>query len=279
MQLAPPLRSLIVQNQTETHKPMYLVDSHCHINFPQLQARLDEVLANARENDVQHMLCISTTWENFFEVRELANKHSEISASIGIHPCTTEGHEPDLDELLTHGKDDLIVAVGETGLDYHWHEGDLEWQHQRFHRHIEAAIELQKPLIIHTRAAADDTMQTLRDHQARDAGGVMHCFAENWDIAKQALDIGFYISFSGIVTFKSAPEIQEVARKAPIDRILVETDSPYLAPVPKRGKPNEPAYVRHTAEFVAAQRGMTIEELAQVTTDNFYTLFPLAKKN
>jgi len=189
----------------------------------------------------------------------------------------TEGHEPDLDEIIERADDPVIVAVGETGLDYHWNEGDLAWQHQRFARHIEAARKVNKPLVIHTRSAAEDTMSKLENENARDAGGVMHCFAENWDIAKRALDIGFYISFSGIVTFKSAREVQEVARKAPLDRILVETDAPFLAPVPFRGKQNQPAYVRHTAEYVAGLREMSLEDLAEATTANFYSLFPLAK--
>ncbi len=253
---------------------MFIVDSHCHLNFPELKNRIDEVLDNAREQDVRHMLCIATTWENGEEVLEMASAHAELSASIGVHPNTQEGHEPTVEELIDAAGNPLCVAVGETGLDYHWNTGDLTWQHERFHRHIEAAAAVQKPLIIHTRSAADDTMKTLRDHNADRSGGVMHCFAENWDIARQALDIGFYISFSGIVTFKSAPEIQEVAKRAPLDRILVETDSPYLAPVPKRGRPCEPAYVRHTAEFVAGLRDMSIEELAAATTENFYRLFP-----
>lgn len=253
---------------------MFIVDSHCHLNFPELKNRLDEVLDSAREQDVRHMLCIATTWENGSEVLTMAEQHAELSASIGVHPNTQEGHEPTTEELIEAASNPLCVAVGETGLDYHWNKGDLTWQHERFHRHIEAAASVQKPLIIHTRSAAEDTMNTLRDHNAQRSGGVMHCFAENWDIAKQALDIGFYISFSGIVTFKSAPDIQEVARRAPLDRILVETDSPYLAPVPKRGKPCEPAYVRHTAEFVAGLRNLSIEELAFATTENFYRLFP-----
>jgi len=257
---------------------MQLVDSHCHINFPQLRERLPDLLSNAKANQVGHMLVIATTWENFPDVLSMAQEHGNLSASIGVHPCTTEGHEPSIGELCDLGAHKLVVAVGETGLDYHWNEGDLTWQHERFHRHIEVAKQLRKPLIIHTRAAANDTMQTLKQQNAAEARGVMHCFAEDWRIAKLALDIDFYISFSGIVTFKSAPDVQEVARKAPLDRILVETDSPYLAPVPKRGKTNEPAYVKHTAEFVAQLRGMPYEELVEATTINFYRLFNQARK-
>jgi len=257
---------------------MQLVDSHCHINFPQLRERLPELLRNAKENQVGHMLVIATTWENFADVLDMASSYDNLSASIGVHPCTTEGHEPSIAELCQLGTNELVVAVGETGLDYHWNTGDLSWQHERFHRHIEVAKQLQKPLVIHTRAAAADTMQTLKEHNASESGGVMHCFAEDWQIAKKALDIDFYISFSGIVTFKSAPDVQEVARKAPLDRILVETDSPYLAPVPKRGKTNEPAYVKHTAEYVAELRGMQFEELVEATTENFYRLFKHARR-
>ena len=252
---------------------MHIVDSHCHLNFPDFDGRIPDIIQNAKDNEISHMLCIATSWENRDEVLALAAAHSEISAAVGVHPTTTGGHEPNLEELTEAVAADNVVAVGETGLDYFRSEGDLRWQHERFHRHIEAARSVKKPLVIHTRAAADDTMQTLRDHNARDAGGVMHCFAEDWRVAEQALDIGFYISFSGIVTFKSAKAVQEVAMKAPLDRILVETDAPYLAPVPHRGKTNEPAYVRHTAEFVAELRGITLDEVAKATTENFYRLF------
>ena len=252
---------------------MHIVDSHCHLNFPDFDGRIPDIIQNAKDNEISHMLCIATSWENRDEVLALAAAHSEISAAVGVHPTTTGGHEPTLEELTEAVAADNVVAVGETGLDYFRSEGDLRWQHERFHRHIEVARSVKKPLVIHTRAAADDTMQTLRDHSARDAGGVMHCFAEDWRIAEQALDIGFYISFSGIVTFKSAKAVQEVAMKAPLDRILVETDAPYLAPVPHRGKTNEPAYVRHTAEFVAELRGITLDEVAKATTENFYRLF------
>ena len=257
---------------------MKIVDSHCHINFPEFENRIDELLENARENDVHHMLCIATSWENAEEVRKLSLDHEAISASFGVHPTTTGGHEPTLPEIIEKISDTEIVAVGETGLDYYWHKDKPAWQHERFERHIEAARQTGKPLIIHTRDAAADTMAKLESHKAADAGGVMHCFAENWEIAKRALDIGFYISFSGIVTFKSAADIQDVARKAPIDRILVETDSPYLAPVPKRGRQNQPAYVRHTAEFVAGLRDTTLDEIGAVTTDNFYRFFASVKQ-
>lgn len=258
---------------------MQIVDSHCHLNFPDFENRIPDILQNAADNQISHLLCISTSWENREAVLQLALDHEQISASMGIHPTTEGGHEANTEELLQAASHPQIVAIGETGLDYFRSSGDLQWQHDRFHRHIDVAKQTQKPLIIHTRAAAEDTMNTLRDHNAKDAGGVMHCFAEDWDIAKQALDIGFYISFSGIVTFKSAKSVQEVAQKAPLDRILVETDAPYLAPVPHRGKTNEPAFVRHTAEFVATLRGISLEEVAEATTNNFYSLFKDAKAN
>jgi len=256
---------------------MQLVDSHCHINFPDFDGRIPDILQNAADNQIAHLLCISTSWENQSDVIDLAEKHSEIFASVGKHPTTEGGHEPTVEDIVAAADHPRVVAIGETGLDYFRSEGDLSWQHDRFHVHIEASKTTKKPLIIHTRAAAEDTMNTLRDQNAADAGGVMHCFAEDWDIAKQALDIGFYISFSGIVTFKSAKAVQEVAVKAPLDRILVETDAPYLAPVPHRGKMNEPAFVRHTAEFVANARGLSLEELADATTKNFFNLFSFAK--
>ncbi|MBX2838093.1 MAG: TatD family hydrolase [Gammaproteobacteria bacterium] len=252
---------------------MQLIDSHCHINFPDFDGRIPEIVQNAATNDVTTMLCIATSWENQPEVLQLAEQNPQILAAIGVHPTTEGGYEPSTDELVSACAHPRVVGMGETGLDYFRSEGDLTWQHERFHRHIDAAIQTQLPLIIHTRAAAADTMDALRDHNARDAGGVMHCFAEDWDIAKQALDIGFYISFSGIVTFKSAKAVQEVALKAPLDRILVETDAPYLAPTPHRGKQNEPAYVRHTAEFIAELRGAALPEIAEATTANFYRLF------
>ncbi|NND90646.1 MAG: TatD family hydrolase [Granulosicoccus sp.] len=257
---------------------MYLVDSHCHLNFPDFTGRIPDILQNAADNQIEHLLCISTSWENRETVLALAREYASISASVGIHPTSEGGYEPSADELLDAASPKEIVAIGETGLDYFRSTGDLTWQHERFHRHIDVARRCRKPLIIHTRAAAEDTMETLRTHKASEAGGVMHCFAEDWAVAQQALDIGFYISFSGIVTFKSAKAIQEVAIKAPLDRILVETDAPYLAPVPHRGKPNEPAYVRHTAEFVARLRGMSLEDLAAATTDNFFRLFPAAAR-
>ena len=256
-----------------------LVDSHCHINFPELAKDLPNIMSQARLNGVGHMLCVSVNLEDFPQVKALADAHNNVFASVGVHPCYEDVHEPSVDELLEIGSDPNIVAIGETGLDYfRTQDEDMTWQRDRFKRHIEVAKRLNKPLIIHTRAAADDTMAILKSEGADACRGVMHCFAENWSVAKKALDLGFYISFSGIVTFKNAQDIQEVATKCPLDRILVETDAPYLAPVPLRGKLNQPAYVKHTAEKVAELRNMTLEDITQATTDNFFELFSHASR-
>ena len=248
-----------------------LIDSHCHLNFPDLAQRLPEVLANMAEAGVDKAIAISVSRQSFEEVHAIAQNHPNIYATVGIHPDDPEAEEFSLEELLERAARPKVVAIGETGLDYHWCKGNLAWQHQRFALHIEAANRSGLPLVVHTRDAAEDTMRLLRKHQAH--AGVIHCFTEDVRIAKLALDLGFYISFSGIVTFKNAAAIQEAARYVPLDRMLVETDSPYLAPVPKRGKPNEPAYVRHTAEFVAQLRGDSLENIAATTTDNFFKLF------
>ena len=251
-----------------------LIDSHCHLNFPDLAQRLPEVLANMAEAGVDKAIAISVSRQSFEEVHAIAQNHPNIYATVGIHPDDPEAEEFSLEELLERAARPKVVAIGETGLDYHWCKGDLAWQHQRFALHIEAANRSGLPLVVHTRDAAEDTMRLLREHQAH--AGVIHCFTEDVNTAKLALDLGFYISFSGIVTFKNATAIQEAARYVPLDRLLVETDAPYLAPVPKRGKPNEPAYVRHTAAFVAQLRGDSLENIAQATTANCLRLFNLA---
>jgi TatD DNase family protein len=231
------------------------------------------VLARAARQQVDYMLCVSVNLEDFPQVRALAEQHSQVYASVGVHPNETGGREPAADELVALARDRLIVAIGETGLDYFRSAGDLQWQRDRFARHIAAARRAGKPLIIHPREARADTLAVMRAEGAGEAGGVMHCFTESWDMACAALDMGFYISFSGIVTFRNAQELREVARRVPADRLLVETDAPYLAPVPHRGKTNEPAHVRHVAECVAGLRGVAVEELAQQTTENFFELF------
>lgn len=257
---------------------MYLVDSHCHIDFDPLYPRIEDVLANARDNDVRYLLCVSVNLEDFPRVLALAERHDHIFASVGVHPNEQDGRDPDVDELVSLADHPRVVAVGETGLDYFRSQGDLAWQRDRFRRHISAARVCGAPLIIHSREAPDDTIRLLTEEHADEVGGVMHCFAEDWRMAEQALALGFYISFSGIVTFKNARPIQEVARKAPLDRILVETDSPYLAPVPYRGKTNEPAYVKHTAEYIAELRGISYDEVAEATSENFFRLFTRAAR-
>ncbi len=255
-----------------------LVDSHCHLNFPELVSDLDALLARMRENEVGYALCISVTMKEFPQVLSIAEKHSNIFASIGLHPDYPDEQEPGADELVRLGAHPKVVAFGETGLDYFRLTGDLAWQRDRFRKHIRAACAAGKPLVIHTRAAAEDTMRILHEEDARAAGGVMHCFTESWETAQNALDLGFYISFSGIVTFKNAHALKDVARRVPLDRLLVETDAPYLAPVPYRGKTNQPAFVKHVAEEIARVRGVSFDEIAAATTDNFFNLFHTARR-
>jgi hydrolase, tatD family len=250
---------------------MQLIDSHCHLNFEDLAARLPEVLANMAANQVALALAVSVSRDSFEQVHAIAEAHPNIYASVGIHPDDPEAEEFTLNELTERAALPKVAAIGETGLDYHWCKGEIAWQHRRFITHIEAANQSGLPLIVHTREAADDTMRLLREHRAH--AGVIHCFTEDTRVARLALDLGFYISFSGIVTFKNAAQIQEAARYVPLDRMLVETDAPFLAPVPKRGKTNEPAYVRHTAAFLAQLRGDTLENIAAATTANFLRLF------
>ncbi len=251
------------------------IDSHCHLNLlANEEGGLDAVIAQAQESQVDHILCISIDKESCKEVLAIAETYPNITASVGIHPNVDQQENFSVDELVSLAQHEKVIAIGETGLDYFRSEGDLEWQRDRFRVHIEAAKHLKKPLIIHTREARDDTMSILEQEDAQLAGGIIHCFTENWETAKRALDIGFYISLSGIVTFKNALELQEVAKKLPLDRILIETDAPYLAPMPHRGKTNKPAYVKHVAEFVAQLRDDTVENIAQQTSANFNRLFP-----
>lgn len=236
-------------------------------------AQADAVLAEAHANDVGHLLCVAVDLESYPAVRELAQRYPEVYASVGLHPNHEAEQEPTVDQLIELAADPGVVAIGETGLDYFRSEGELEWQRDRFRLHISAAKQANKPLIIHSRNAREDTIRLLREEGADAVGGVMHCFVEDYATAEAAMEMGFYISFSGIVTFKNAKVVQGAAREVPLQRLLVETDAPYLAPVPYRGKPNQPAYVRHTAEFLAALRGESYAELAEQTTQNFFTLF------
>jgi TatD DNase family protein len=256
---------------------MFLVDSHCHLDQLDLTAHADSLanaLAHAKNSGVGHMLCVCITLEDFPAVLQVAKSYPNISASVGLHPNEQNvSLEPSADDLIKLAQDEKIVAIGETGLDYFRSTGDVEWQRERFRQHIQAAKVLAKPLIIHTRQAKEDTLKVMREEEASIASGVMHCFTEDWETASAAMDLNFYISLSGIVTFKSATEIQDVAKRVPLDRLLIETDSPYLAPIPFRGKPNEPAYVRYVAEFIANLRGIRVEALAEATTENFFRLF------
>lgn len=249
------------------------VDSHCHINFPELSGQLSSVLEAMAENRVTHALCIGVNLPELPGVLALAAEHPNIFASVGVHPDYQDTPEPSVDDLLALAGRPKVVAIGETGLDYYRLTGDLEWQRKRFRTHIRAARACNKPLVVHTRSAADDTIAIMREERAGDAGGVMHCFTESWDVAQGALDQGFYISFSGIVTFKNAQQLKDVARRVPLERMLIETDAPYLAPVPYRGKLNQPAYVRYVAEEIARLRGLPVEEVAATTSANFFQLF------
>lgn len=251
------------------------VDSHCHINFPELASDLPNILAMMEKNQVSHALCVSVNLKAFPQIRSLAERYPNIYGSVGVHPDDTEANEVRIDELVKLAAHPKIIAIGETGLDYFRSTGDLTWQQDRFRVHIRAAKLCQKPLIIHTRDAVDDTLTILNEEQASMVGGVMHCFTESLEMAKAAMEMNFYVSFSGIVTFKNAGALKEVAKTIPLDRLLIETDSPYLAPVPHRGKTNQPAYVAHVAEEIARLRNISIEEVAAATTRNFFTLFKL----
>jgi len=249
------------------------VDSHCHLNFPELAADLPAVLGAMAANRVTHALCISVTLPELPAVLQLAADHANLYATVGVHPDTEDGAEPSVAELVALAARPKVVAIGETGLDYYRLTGDLTWQRERFRNHIHAARETGKPLVIHTRSAADDTLAIMREERAGDAGGVMHCFTETWEVAAAAIELGFHISFSGIVTFKNAAALKEVARRVPLERMLIETDSPYLAPVPFRGKTNQPAYVRYVAEEIARLRDVAVDEIAAGTSASFCRLF------
>ena len=253
------------------------IDSHCHINFPELAERMPEILAKMAENKVTHALCVSVDLPDFPQVLALAEQYPHIYASVGVHPDYEDTPEPTVEQLIELSQHPKIIAIGETGLDYYRLQGDLEWQRERFRVHIRTSRITRKPLIIHTRAASEDTIRLMREEgagtEAGGVAGVMHCFTESLAVAEAALEMGFYISFSGIVTFKSAKDLQAVARAVPLERILIETDSPYLAPVPHRGKMNEPGFVCHVAEYLADLKGVPLAQVAEQTTANFFKLF------
>ena len=253
-----------------------LIDSHCHLDFPDLANNIDEILENMKNNEVTHALCVSVNLEDFPRLLLLAEGYPNLYASVGVHPDYEDLTEPKSEELVSLAKNPKVIAIGETGLDYSRIKGDLEWQRNRFREHIRAARKCNKPLIIHTREAAADTLSIMAEEGADQIGGVMHCFTESWEVAQKAMEMNFYISFSGIVTFKNAANLKETAKKIPLERMLIETDSPYLAPVPFRGKTNQPAYVRHVAEEIASLRNISLNEVAESTTKNFFSLFKYA---
>ena len=256
------------------------VDSHCHINFPELAGRMPQILKKMEENGVSHALCVSVDLPDFPQVLALAEQYPHIYASVGVHPDYEETPEPSAEQLVELAQHPKIIAIGETGLDYFRLKGDLEWQRERFRQHIRASRICRKPLIIHTRAASEDTIRIMQEEGAGieqgGVAGVMHCFTESLEVAQAAVAMGFYISFSGILTFKSAKDLQVVAKALPLDRILIETDSPYLAPAPHRGKMNEPGFVRHVGEFLADIKGISVNEVQKVTTEHFFNLFQFA---
>lgn len=260
---------------------MFLVDSHCHLDLLTLEpdhSGLEKVIQRAQENGVHGMLNVSVDLKALPTILQTAETYPFVWASVGHHPNESPGEVVEAETLVKLADNDKVIAIGETGLDYFRSTGDLEWQRERFKQHIIAAKKVNKPIIVHTRDAKKDTLYIMQTVGADQAGGVMHCFTEDWAMAQQALEMGFYISFSGIVTFKNATTLQAVAKQVPLDRMLIETDSPYLTPDPHRGKPNEPAYVRYTAEYLAKLRGIPVEEFAEITTRNFFTLFQGAVK-
>ncbi len=255
-----------------------LIDSHCHLDRLDLAPYENDfacLMNDIRAQQIEHLLCISIDLDAYPVMRALVNAYDDISVTVGVHPNVNDSPAPTVEQLVALAQEKKVIGIGETGLDYFRSEGDLTWQRDHFRAHIEAAKRVKKPLIIHTREAKEDTLQILREENAGEVGGIIHCFTEDWEFAKQALDLNFYISFSGIVTFNSAKTIQEVAKKMPIERLLIETDSPYLSPVPFRGRPNYPQYVKYVAQCVADLRGMSLNSLADLSTRNFYTLFSL----
>lgn len=253
-----------------------LVDSHCHLDFPEFSESVPQVVELMLGNGVGCAVCIGVTLEDLPRVLALAEAWPALLASVGVHPATTDVREPTTADLVRLAQHPRVIAVGETGLDYYWHKDAPEWQRERFRIHIRAARQLGKPLVVHTRDAAADTLRLLVEEGAAEVGGIMHCFTETWQVAEAALDQGFYISLSGIVTFRKALIVREVAQRVPLDRLLVETDSPYLAPVPFRGKTNQPGYVKYVAEEIARLRGLSYQEVVDATTENFFRLFPEA---
>ncbi|KAA6208268.1 TatD family hydrolase [Avibacterium paragallinarum] len=257
---------------------MFIVDSHCHLDaldYENLHKNVSDVVEKAKQRSVQHLLAVGVTLQRFEQVYDSLAPFPQISLACGVHPLNLEDEPFDYERLLKLAQDDKVIAIGEMGLDYYYSEENKAEQQSVFAQQIAIANELAKPIIVHTRSAREDTIALLKAHNAEKCGGILHCFTENWEMAKQALDLGFYISISGIITFKNAEALRDVVRKVPLDRLLVETDSPYLAPVPYRGKQNQPAYTREVCDYVATLKGLTSEEFAQITTQNFERLFKI----
>jgi TatD DNase family protein len=256
--------------------PVQLVDSHCHLDCLNLEAYdgdLAQALNFAKQQGVSHFLCVAITLEKFPDILAIAEQYPEVRVSVGLHPNERGESEPAVENLVRLAEHPCVVAIGETGLDYYRSEGDITWQQERFRTHIRAAKRSHKPLIIHTRAARDDTLRIMQEEQVESVGGVMHCFSEDLAMAEAAIALGFYISISGIITFKTATELQALVQALPLEHLLIETDSPYLAPIPFRGRPNQPGYVRYVAETIAHLKGISFEEVARVTTENYFKLF------
>lgn len=257
------------------------VDSHCHLDRLNLEAHggdFSAMMAATEEAGVSHMLCIGVDLETFPDVQALAEQYPHVFASVGVHPLYKESREPSVTELLERAAHPKVIAIGETGLDYFYAKEERDWQKRYFIAHIQAARETELPLVVHTRGAKDDTLSLLREHGGGEVKGVLHCFTEDLDMAQQAIELGFYISISGIVTFRNAEPLRDVVRALPIEKLLIETDSPWLAPVPFRGKPNEPRFVANVAECVAELKDVSVEQLGKITADNFFTLFNKAQR-
>jgi len=257
------------------------IDSHCHLDRLKLDAydgKLNLAIDAATQNGIDAMLCVAIDLEHIDDVLSIAAEYPQIYASVGVHPTSHEGEDPSIERLLSLAQSDKVIAIGETGLDYYYGEDSKEIQLERFKRHLLASKSCKKPVIIHTRDAKEDTLAHIAQYSDPNVGGVLHCFTEDWDMASRAIEHNYFISFSGIVTFKNAKALQEVAKQVPLERMLIETDSPYLAPVPFRGKSNEPKYVPEVAKFIAELKGITLEEVAEQTSQNFYTLFKDAQK-
>jgi len=258
-----------------------LIDSHCHldrINLDRYNGNLHEAIAATSERGVQQMLCISVSLDNIQTVIDIAQTHSRVVASVGVHPCDVKEGTATAEQLIQWAAQPKVVALGETGLDYHYETESKDLQHESFALHLDVGKKIGLPVVVHTREAKADTLNLIKQHGSLEHAGVLHCFTEDWEMAKAALDLNYYISISGIVTFKNAEQIRNVVRNMPLDRLLVETDSPYLAPIPYRGKPNEPKYVYEVAQFIADLRGMSLPDFAAQTTENFYRLFSKAKQ-